>query len=168
MVLGKLTGHIRPMNFAAILKQKCWFLTTFYNNFSDLRSMWLVKSSRWGHIYKFLRIQFVFIHIIISANVLFSGKSTLLAVLGNREVPIPDHIDIFHLTREAPASDKSALKCVMEVDQERVRLEKLAEELIACEDDGKLIRVSFKLTQTKLKCTARYRYNSYVNLKEYL
>lgn len=64
-----------------------------------------------------------------------SGKSTLLAVLGNREVPIPDHIDIFHLTREMPASDKSALQCVMEVDQERIRLEKLVEELIACEDD---------------------------------
>ncbi|KAG8306266.1 ATP-binding cassette sub- F member 2 [Homalodisca vitripennis] len=64
-----------------------------------------------------------------------SGKSTLLAVLGNREVPIPDHIDIFHLTREMPASDKSALQCVMEVDQERVRLEKLADELVACEDD---------------------------------
>ncbi|KAL1456909.1 hypothetical protein WDU94_001596 [Cyamophila willieti] len=64
-----------------------------------------------------------------------SGKSTLLAVLGNREVPIPDHIDIFHLTREMPASDKSALQCVMEVDEERVRLEKLAEQLVACEDD---------------------------------
>lgn len=66
-----------------------------------------------------------------------SGKSTILAVLGNREVPIPDHIDIFHLTREMPASDKSALQCVMEVDEERIRLEKLAEELVACEDDGK-------------------------------
>lgn len=64
-----------------------------------------------------------------------SGKSTLLAVLGNREVPVPDHIDIFHLTREIPASDKSALLCVMEVDEERVRLEKLAEKLVACEDD---------------------------------
>ncbi|KAI2474206.1 ATP binding cassette (ABC) transporter subfamily F member [Diabrotica virgifera virgifera] len=64
-----------------------------------------------------------------------SGKSTILAVLGNREVPIPDHIDIFHLTREMPASDKTALECVMEVDEERVRLEKLAEELVACEDD---------------------------------
>lgn len=63
------------------------------------------------------------------------GKSTVLAVLGNREVPIPDHIDIFHLTREMPASDKSALQCVMEVDEERIRLEKLAEELVACEDD---------------------------------
>lgn len=67
-----------------------------------------------------------------------SGKSTLLAVLGNREVPVPEHIDIFHLTREIPASDKSALQCVMEVDEERVRLEKLAEELVGSDDDGKL------------------------------
>lgn len=64
-----------------------------------------------------------------------SGKSTLLAVLGNREVPIPDQIDIFHLTREMPASNKTALECVMEVDEERVRLEKLAEELVACEEE---------------------------------
>ncbi|KAK2727588.1 ATP-binding cassette sub-family F member 2-like [Artemia franciscana] len=63
------------------------------------------------------------------------GKSTLLSSIGNREVPIPEMIDIFHLTREAPASDKTALQCVMEVDQERVRLEKLAEELAHCEDD---------------------------------
>lgn len=54
-----------------------------------------------------------------------SGKSTLLSVLGNREVPIPDHIDIFQLTREMPASDKTALQCVMEVDEERVRYEYL-------------------------------------------
>ncbi|XP_058792505.1 ATP-binding cassette sub-family F member 2 [Phymastichus coffea] len=64
-----------------------------------------------------------------------SGKSTLLSVLGNREVPIPDAIDIFHLTREMPASDKSALQCVMEVDEERVRLEKLAEELVDCPEE---------------------------------
>lgn len=30
----------------------------------------------------------------------------------------------------------SALQCVMEVDAERVRLETLAESLVACEDDG--------------------------------
>ncbi|CRL04477.1 CLUMA_CG017559, isoform A [Clunio marinus] len=63
------------------------------------------------------------------------GKSSLLAVLGNREVPIQDHIDIFHLTREIPASSKTALECVMEVDEERIILEKLAEELATCEDD---------------------------------
>ncbi|XP_034190239.1 ATP-binding cassette sub-family F member 2 [Osmia lignaria lignaria] len=64
-----------------------------------------------------------------------SGKSTLLSVLGNREVPIPDQIDIFHLTREMPASNKTALECVMEVDEERIRLEKLAEELVECEEE---------------------------------
>lgn len=63
------------------------------------------------------------------------GKSSLLAVLGNREVPIPEHIDIFHLTREIPASTKSALQCVMEVDEERLKLEKLADELATREDD---------------------------------
>ncbi|XP_061716312.1 ATP-binding cassette sub-family F member 2 isoform X1 [Cydia pomonella] len=63
------------------------------------------------------------------------GKSSLLSALGRREVPIPEHIDIFHLTREMPASDKSALQCVMEVDEERIKLEKLAEELAHCEDD---------------------------------
>lgn len=64
------------------------------------------------------------------------GKSTLLAALANREVPIPSHIDIFHLSREMPASDKTALQCVMEVDQERIMLENLAEELAGCPDDG--------------------------------
>ena len=44
-----------------------------------------------------------------------SGKSSLLAVLGNREVPIQDHIDIYYLSREMPASEKSALEAVMEV-----------------------------------------------------
>ncbi|CAG9138207.1 unnamed protein product, partial [Plutella xylostella] len=34
-----------------------------------------------------------------------------------------------------PASDKTALQCVMEVDQERVKLEKLAEELAHSDDD---------------------------------
>lgn len=76
---------------------------------------------------------FVWIPLLIGAN--GSGKSTLLAVCGNREVPIPDHIDIYHLTREIPASDKTALECVMEVDEERIRLEKLAEELVQYEDD---------------------------------
>lgn len=56
-------------------------------------------------------------------------------MLGNREVPIPSHIDIFHLNREMPASSKTALECVMEVDEERIKLEKMAEELVANEDD---------------------------------
>lgn len=72
-----------------------------------------------------------------------SGKSTLLAVLGNREVPIPQQIDIFHLTREMPASNKTALECVMEVDEERIRLEKLAEELIDYEEEDAQVCYKF-------------------------
>merc|ERR1711962_1517936 len=57
------------------------------------------------------------------------GKSSLLAALAAKEVPVPDHIDTFYLRREMPPSDKTALECVMEADEERHRLEKEAEEL---------------------------------------
>ncbi|CAD5112902.1 DgyrCDS2109 [Dimorphilus gyrociliatus] len=57
------------------------------------------------------------------------GKSSLLSALGQREVPIPNHIDIYHLRREMAPSSKTALETVMEVDEERIRLEKEAEEL---------------------------------------
>ena len=60
-----------------------------------------------------------------------AGKSSLLSALGNREFPIPDHIDIYHLQREMAPSDKTAVQCVMEVDTERVRLEHEAEQLAA-------------------------------------
>merc|ERR1711881_685961 len=63
------------------------------------------------------------------------GKSALMAVLGNREVPIQDHIDIYYLAREIPASEKTALEAVMEADEERIKLEALAEGLATQEDD---------------------------------
>lgn len=43
------------------------------------------------------------------------GKSTMLSAIGQRELPIPDHIDIFHLTEEYSATDKTALEAVIEV-----------------------------------------------------
>lgn len=43
------------------------------------------------------------------------GKSTMLSAIGQRELPIPDHIDIFHLTEEYTATDKTALEAVIEV-----------------------------------------------------
>ena len=61
----------------------------------------------------------------------------MLAALGNREIEIPDHIDMYFLNREAPASNKTSLECVLDVDKERIKLEKLAEELVMCTDDGK-------------------------------
>jgi len=57
------------------------------------------------------------------------GKSTFMEALANRELPIPEHFDIFHLTNEIAPSDKTALECVMEVDEERARLEAEADDL---------------------------------------
>ena len=59
----------------------------------------------------------------------------LLSAIGKREVPIPEHIDIYHLTREMPPSDKTPLQCVMEVDTERAMLEREAERL--AHEDGR-------------------------------
>ncbi|KAK4286420.1 hypothetical protein QN277_002978 [Acacia crassicarpa] len=64
------------------------------------------------------------------------GKSTLLTAIGCRELPIPDHMDIYHLTREIEASDMSALQAVISCDEERLKLEKEAETLAAQDDGG--------------------------------
>ncbi|XP_038901006.1 ABC transporter F family member 1 [Benincasa hispida] len=63
------------------------------------------------------------------------GKSTLLAAIGCRELPIPEHMDIYHLSREIEASDMSSLEAVISCDEERLKLEKEAESL-ASQDDG--------------------------------
>jgi len=63
------------------------------------------------------------------------GKSTLMEAIASRELPIPEHFDIFHLTNEIEPSTKTALECVMEVSKEKVRLEKEAEALAARPDD---------------------------------
>ncbi|XP_022755598.1 ABC transporter F family member 1-like [Durio zibethinus] len=64
------------------------------------------------------------------------GKSTLLTAIGLCELPIPEHMDIYHLTREIEASDMSALEAVISCDEERLRLEKEAETLAAQDDGG--------------------------------
>jgi len=60
----------------------------------------------------------------------------MLAAIGKKELPIPDHFDIFHLHGEIEASDKTALMSVMEVDEERHRLEIEAEELAHLGEEG--------------------------------
>ncbi|PUZ52737.1 hypothetical protein GQ55_6G293700 [Panicum hallii var. hallii] len=68
------------------------------------------------------------------------GKSTLLTAVGCRELPIPEHMDIYHLTREIEASDMSALQAVVSCDEERVKLEKDAEILAAQQMQAKKTR----------------------------
>ncbi|XP_065867674.1 ABC transporter F family member 1 isoform X1 [Euphorbia lathyris] len=63
------------------------------------------------------------------------GKSTLLTSIGCRELPIPDHMDIYHLSREIDASDMTALESVISCDEERLKLEKEVE-MLAAQDDG--------------------------------
>jgi len=64
-----------------------------------------------------------------------SGKSTLMNAIYNRELPIPDTIDMYLVSREMPATDTSALKAVCDVDEERKALEAEAEELATHHDD---------------------------------
>lgn len=62
------------------------------------------------------------------------GKSSLLSAIENTEVPIPDHVDIFHLRREMAPSEKTALQAVCDVDKERIKLEHESE-ILATKDD---------------------------------
>ena len=43
--------------------------------------------------------------------------------------------ELFFADREVPASEKTAIQAVMEADEERIKLEKLAEELATIEDN---------------------------------
>ncbi|GMR42215.1 hypothetical protein PMAYCL1PPCAC_12410 [Pristionchus mayeri] len=64
-----------------------------------------------------------------------SGKSTLLQAIYNRELPLPDHVDMYMVSREMPASNMTALQAVVDVDSERKALDKKAEELATCDDE---------------------------------
>ncbi|KAI1318553.1 hypothetical protein EDD11_006243 [Mortierella claussenii] len=65
-----------------------------------------------------------------------SGKSTFLECLAAREVPIPEHIDIYLLQEEAAPSDHNAIEAVViEAKHEVERLEKQVEDILA-EVDG--------------------------------
>ncbi|KAL9676745.1 hypothetical protein QQ045_004963 [Rhodiola kirilowii] len=69
-------------------------------------------------------------------------QSTLLTAIGLREIPIPEHMDIYHLTKEIEASDMSGLLkyliiiSIKKKDEERLKLEKEAEILGSQEDGG--------------------------------
>jgi hypothetical protein len=79
-----------------------------------------------------------------------SGKSTLLCAIGHREVTIPDHLDMYHLVSEVPATTKTALEIVVACDAERLRLEKQADELTEKGegiDDGRLDEIYERLDE---------------------
>jgi len=64
-----------------------------------------------------------------------SGKTTLLACIAARELPIPDHIDMWFVHKESEPTDISALQSVIDVAlKEYERLEGLIQKL--CEEDA--------------------------------
>ncbi|CAJ1376337.1 unnamed protein product [Effrenium voratum] len=60
-----------------------------------------------------------------------SGKSTMLAAIAAREIPIPDHIDIWFLDSEAKPEETTAIQAVVNVvADEHKRLEELSIKLL--------------------------------------
>ena len=55
----------------------------------------------------------------------------MLAAIAQRDVPLPDHIDVFHLHEEAPATEMTGVEAVINhVTLEAARLEALSEQII--------------------------------------
>jgi len=64
------------------------------------------------------------------------GKTTFLKALANREIPIPAHVDIYHLNGEVAPTDMTAQDVVIELGKlEQLKLEKEAEELMEKQGD---------------------------------
>lgn len=80
-----------------------------------------------------------------------SGKSTIMKALAARSIPIPDKIDIFFLDHEYPATDKPALQCVFEVNDETNKLEAEASGLndaaAACADEEEQAGIQERLAE---------------------
>ena len=49
----------------------------------------------------------------------------MLQAIASRELPIPDFVDIFHLTEEMAAIEKTPIECVLEVRPSSVHEETL-------------------------------------------
>lgn len=61
------------------------------------------------------------------------GKTNFLECLANREVPIPEHMDIYHLHQEAEPSDRTALEAVVDHIKEELNRLNAEEERIMTE-----------------------------------
>ena len=71
---------------------------------------------------------------------LFSGKSTLLSAIGYREVPVPEHINIWHHHKESDPSDRTAMESVIDVVREEwERLEKESEKLLEEDPESQIL-----------------------------
>eukprot|EP00164_Ancoracysta_twista_P001029 GFYU01001340.1.p1 GENE.GFYU01001340.1~~GFYU01001340.1.p1 ORF type:complete len:589 (+),score=243.30 GFYU01001340.1:158-1924(+) len=68
-----------------------------------------------------------------------AGKTQLLTAIARKEIPIPEHFDIFHLDREYAATDETALEAVASVNDEKTRLEDELEKIIEEDPESPLL-----------------------------
>ena len=93
------------------------------------------------------------------------GKSNLLSAIAKREIPIPEHVDIYHLREEAAPSDRTALESV--VDHVKLEIEKLRkkeEDLMATYGPGdeRLQLIYERLEELSIRpCLKRRRLSYY-------
>jgi len=74
-----------------------------------------------------------------------SGKSTMLKCIGDRMIPVPENMDIFILDKEAEASDKTPLQCVVEnLEKEVARIEEELNNLLEADGDQDIISDMYK------------------------
>jgi len=78
------------------------------------------------------------------------GKSNVLAAIAQREVPLPSHIDVFHLHEEAQATEETAVEAVINhVVKETEWLEALTVKIIeeSGPEDERLCAISDRLSE---------------------
>lgn len=57
------------------------------------------------------------------------GKSTLLRLMAQRQIPVPEYIDVLLVEQEVVGDERTALRAVLEADVEMVELQKEEKEL---------------------------------------
>ncbi len=78
------------------------------------------------------------------------GKSNFINSIALREVPIPNHIDMYHLDREADPTDRSAVEQVVDhVNDEVKKLEALSQSIMeeTGPDDQRLVAIAERLDE---------------------
>jgi len=83
-----------------------------------------------------------------------SGKSNVLAAIAQKEVPLPLHIDVFHLHEEAEPTDQSAVEAVIaHIAQETARLEELSAQIMdeSGPEDDRIMAIADRLDELDVK-----------------
>eukprot|EP00217_Crustomastix_stigmatica_P007320 CAMPEP_0183789458 /NCGR_PEP_ID=MMETSP0803_2-20130417/434_1 /TAXON_ID=195967 /ORGANISM="Crustomastix stigmata, Strain CCMP3273" /LENGTH=639 /DNA_ID=CAMNT_0026033629 /DNA_START=85 /DNA_END=2004 /DNA_ORIENTATION=+ len=79
-----------------------------------------------------------------------SGKSNVLASVAQRDLPLPEHVDVYHLHEEAPPTDQTGVEAVVaHVAEEVERLEALSARIIeeSGPEDERLEPISDRLAE---------------------